>query len=373
MLFVSPVGDRLGGGEEQLWTLLRALDRGRVEPSVAFLASGPFVSDVRNAGIDSVVIPAGRMRHVARMTGTVRALAAHIRRRRPDVIVTWGAKAQLYGGLAGAVSRVRRPVVWMQLEMYGGWLHRIATAIPSAGVMCASHAVARSQAKGWPRRSTFVVHPGIEIPSPAPDGCEVEPGVEIPRGSHVVGMVGRLQAWKRHAVVLQAISLLRATGHDVHGLFVGGDAYGLEPSYPAELERLARNLGISPFVTFTGQVPTPAPYVRATDVAVNASDPEPFGLSILEAMAAGVPVVAVASGGPAEIIRSEEDGLLVERSTPEAIADAVGRLLTSAELRERLAAAGARRVRESFTARRMADEVATNFEKLARSPSSIGK
>ena len=95
----------------------------------------------------------------------------------------------------------------------------------------------------------------------------------------------------------------------------------------------------------TGQVPDAGPYIERMDVLVNASDPEPFGIVLLEGMARGVAVLAVDSGGPAEFIEQRAHRACSPRSgEPQALADALEPLLASPERRNALAAAG----RESF-------------------------
>jgi glycosyltransferase involved in cell wall biosynthesis len=103
------------------------------------------------------------------------------------------------------------------------------------------------------------------------------------------------------------------------------------------------------------------------DLLVNASDHEPFGIVLLEAMAQGVPVLAVADAGPREIVVPGESGLLVPSSRPEALAEALRPLLTDPELRLRLGRGGRDRVRERFTAEQMADRLQSKLEGLAGS------
>src|SRR6202035_743265 len=93
-------------------------------------------------------------------------------------------------------------------------------------------------------------------------------------------------------------------------LIVGGDAYGLSPDYAESLPRLISRLGLDGAVTMTGQVSDAGPYIEQMDILVNASDPEPFGIVLLEGMARGVPVVAVDSGGHAELIQHGHTGML---------------------------------------------------------------
>jgi glycosyltransferase involved in cell wall biosynthesis len=211
-----------------------------------------------------------------------------------------------------------------------------------------------------------VIHPGIDAPP------RLEPGERERRraelglvaGRPVIGIVGRLMTWKGQHYVLRALGLLRDRGHDVHGLIVGGNAYDMEPAYEPSLHALCTELGLEDRVTFTGQVPDGTAYMGLMDVAVNASDHEPFGIVLLEAMAQEVPVVAVAAGGPAEIIEDGVSGLLVDRATPEHFADAFERLIASPELRRRVGEGGRRRFEERFTSARMVEDITRNLEAL---------
>jgi glycosyltransferase involved in cell wall biosynthesis len=167
---------------------------------------------------------------------------------------------------------------------------------------------------------------------------------------------------------LRALALLRGQGLDVHGLIVGGDAYGLSPEYPAVLEHLVSDLGMGDAITMTGQVDHVVPYVQLMDVLVNASENEPFGIVLIEAMALGVPVVAVANGGPLEIIEPNRSGVLADTGAPEALAAALSGLVRDPELRRRLVTEG-QKTAARFSAGRMAEEMQSNLEGLvARAP-----
>ena len=192
---------------------------------------------------------------------------------------------------------------WQHMIPHGHRMDRVATLMPAAAIGCWSHASQKAQREMRPGRPTFVVNPGIVPPDHDEQGGEaLRQSLGIDAGRLVVGIVGRLQAWKGQDKFLEAIAELRNRRRDVHGLIVGGDAFGRSPEYAASLARLVSELELDEFVTMTGQVPDAAPYVQLMDVAVNASDEEPFGIVLIEAMAAGVPVVAVANGGPLDII-----------------------------------------------------------------------
>jgi glycosyltransferase involved in cell wall biosynthesis len=103
--------------------------------------------------------------------------------------------------------------------------------------------------------------------------------------------------------------------------------------------------------------------INAADIFVLPSPAEPFGLSIVEAMALGKPVIACATGGPLEIVQPEITGLLVPPSNPATMSAAVERLLKSEELRRRFGKNGRSRYLEYFTAARMAREISRVYER----------
>ena len=126
-------------------------------------------------------------------------------------------------------------------------------------------------------------------------------------------------------------------------LILAGDGPELEP-----LKALARELGLGDSVHFPGRADRRqvASYMAGCEFFVISSPAEPFGIVVLEAMAAGAPVIAVNNAGPAEIITDGVNGLLVDRSEPELFANAMQRLMGDPELRQRLAAGGRARAGE---------------------------
>lgn len=347
ILFIVPWAEKLGGAEAMLDSILAGAGDAGCEAQLVFLAPGPWAEQLRADGFPVETIPAGRLRALHRWAATVGRLARLIRRRRPDLVVNWSAKTQLYGAPAAVLAGRGGRIVWWQqlIPSEKGWLDRLATLLPAAAVGCYSTAAADAQHALFPSRRTFVVSPGAPAPAPASaagEGAALALAAEAP----VVGLVGRLQPWKGQDRLLQAQALLRERGIEIHTLIVGGDSWGLSPDYAASLPGLVERLGLSGAVTLTGEVPDAGPYVERMDVLVNASDPEPFGIVLLEAMARGVAVVAVDAGGPGEFVDHLSTGVLARSGDPAALADALEPLLRDPALRERLARAG----RESFLA-----------------------
>ena len=173
------------------------------------------------------------------------------------------------------------------------------------------------------------IHPGVpvaEIALRRGDGASVR-RLLVPEGGPLVGIVGRLDRWKGQDVFLRAASLVARRRPDARFAVVGGALIGYEGSYPDDLERLAAELGLADRVHFAGHQDDPYPWLDALDVAVLASEAEPFGLVVVEAMVLGTPVVATAPGGPEEIVEHGRSGLLVPSGAHEELATAILRVL----------------------------------------------
>jgi glycosyltransferase involved in cell wall biosynthesis len=182
----------------------------------------------------------------------------------------------------------------------------------------------------------------------------------VPPGRLVVGAVGRLSPEKGFDVLLAGVDRLARGGLDVHLLLAGeGDE---RPRLEADVTRL----GLGDRVTFAGFLLDPRPLYEALDVFALSSLREGLPNVVLEALAMEVPVVATRVAGVPRLIPDGDTGLLVEPGSADALADALGRLLTDAPLRARLAKAGRERVdvNYSFTGRTRA--VATLYDSLLR-------
>ena len=342
ILITVPWAEPLGGAEAMLQAVLDGAQEEGHRLEVVFFEHGSWPVALSDAGFRVEVLAAGRLREAHRWAATVFRIATMLHRRNPDLILNWAAKTQLYGAPAALLAGMGDRVVWWQqaIPPRRGWLDSFATMLPAAAIGCYSSASARAQAQLFPTRRTFVVGAGAPIPAKSSQPAPLELPTDVP----IVGLVGRLQPWKGQDRLLQAQVLLRERGVRMHTVIVGGDAWGLSSEYAASLPALVHELGLDGEVTLTGQVPDAGPYIEQFDVLVNASDPEPFGIVLLEGMSRGVAVVAVDSGGPAEFIDNGRTGQLASSGEPRALADALEPLLASPTRRQAIATAG----RESF-------------------------
>jgi glycosyltransferase involved in cell wall biosynthesis len=347
ILITVPWGERLGGAESMLQSVLHGAADTHHEFELVFFDPGPWPDELGRDGFHVVVIPAGRLRQVFRVFTTIVRLARVLRSRRPDLIINWSAKTHLYGAPAAILAGMAGRLIWWQhmIPSRRGWLDRFATLLPAKAIACYSEGAARAQAALFPHRPTFVV----PAAAPNPNAGSEPVALRVPGDVPIVGLVGRLQPWKGQDRLLRAQAILHERGHRLHTVIVGGDAYGLSSEYAESLPALVDRLHLAGSVTLTGQVPDAGPYVERMDILVNASQSEPFGIVLLEGMARGVAVVAVDSGGPSEFITDRETGVLAPTGEPGALADALEALLVSPTLRHEIAQAGRRLYMEQFT------------------------
>ena len=366
VLIVMPLAEQRGGGELMLRQLVEN-GRGRgVEWVVVFLHDGPMVGEFRRFGLKVVAIEAGRMRDPHRAIAAIAQIARVARRERATLVLGWMEKGQVYGGPAAVLAR--RPAVWFQLgtPRQRSWLASLATALPTRGVITVSRTGALAQAAMRPSRPQRMVYPGAELdrfdgallPLPA----ELRARLGLPADGPLVGIVGRLQRWKGIHVLVDAMALLRHSHPDAHCVVVGG-AHDLEPRYGGEVQRQVARLGLERHVTLAGFQTNVHDWMQAMDVVVHASDREPFGIVVIEAMALGKPVVAGSAGGPREIVTDGVDGLLADYGDAPALAAALRRYLDDPQFASAVGAAARRRAAD-FSAPRYAQNVITALREL---------
>jgi len=172
--------------------------------------------------------------------------------------------------------------------------------------------------------------------------------------------IGNIRVAKDYPTLMRAMAALKERGVNVHLDVLGQpDEGGLYE----EILALVHELGITPHVTFHGFVSNPAPFLARADAFVLASSREGFSLATIEAMLAGVPVIATKSGGPQEIVEHEVTGLLIPTGDATALAEAVSRLTDDAALAGRLANAGKCSAMSRFSVKNMVD----SYDELYRS------
>jgi glycosyltransferase involved in cell wall biosynthesis len=188
-------------------------------------------------------------------------------------------------------------------------------------------------------------------------------------GDHfVVGCVGRIKLVRKgQEVLVMASGILKQRGRRLKALIVGAPFPGNE-KHLAQIQEIARELGIAEDVVFTGELADVRPAYAAMDVfALTSIQPEPLGNVAMEAMSMGLPVVAPNVGGPLDTVEPGVTGLLVPPGDAVALADAIEKLMEDSGLRRRMGDAAVARIRKYFTLAEMTAKMDRLFEKTISS------
>jgi glycosyltransferase involved in cell wall biosynthesis len=354
------------GGLESVLQLLAVGQRRRGDRVIvaAILArqdaSAPWRDRLRAAGVAVEPIAYPGRSYVSQ----ARALVRLFRRERPALVHTHGYHADVVGGLAA--RRVGVPTVTTVHGFTGGgwknWfyerLQRRAFRRFDA-VVAVSHAMKPELERGGVPAARLYVVPNAFAADVAPvSRAEARSALGLGAGGVRVGWVGRLSAEKGADVVISAFARL---GPHVR-LSVIGD--GAERG---TLDRLARRLGVRDRITWHGVVPDAGRLLAAFDVVVLSSRSEGTPMVLLEAMAAGAPVVATRVGGIPDVVSSAE-ALLVEPEDPRALAAAITTTLADGRAAAARAAAARERLARDFAVDPWLDRIDAVYDAVARRP-----
>jgi glycosyltransferase involved in cell wall biosynthesis len=284
----------LGGAERILLDGATRLGR----PALLACPEGPLAAATRAAGLPVAALTERPLRlrggHAAAHAAG-RGLAQDLVRLarsapRPAALVAWGARAVLAAAL---VPRALRPpvlAVLCDLAPAGAAARAVRAATRRAdGTVALSHAIADALAPG-----ATVLHPGVDLaawrPVPAPPA-------EPPRAL----LLGALVAWKRADLALEIAARIPELRLELAGTTIPGD----DGAFLAALQRRAAAPDLRERVRFLGPVADPRPALARAHLLLHCADAEPYGLALVEALAAGRPVVAPDAAGPREIVTGD--------------------------------------------------------------------
>ena len=348
----------IGGSERHLLALLPALTHFGLEPIFIGLDDPAWEPQPFYEVLDEARVPSVRLRSRRDVDpALVLSLARTLRRLRPDLVHTHLVHADLYGALAarGRLFSTKHNDDRFRTGAFR-FVERALTR-RAERVIAISHSLARfvTEEVGLPVEKVEVVHYGLDGP-PAPWG--ENPPCRVPGNAAVLLVVSRLAEQKGVDRAIRALPAIRASHPDAV-LVVLGDG----PARP-RLAALALELGVDDAVFLLGRVPDVAYWLRRAVMLVHTPRWEGFGLALLEAMLASLPVVATKVSSIPELVLDCETGLI---TPPDAIPQAVARLLSDAPLRERLGQAGLERARNDFSVDRMARRTAALYGALESS------
>jgi glycosyltransferase involved in cell wall biosynthesis len=294
-------------------------------------------------------------------------------RQRVDVVYTMDRSRAVI--VATLVARLlRRSLVW---HGHCPW-HPWGLAVRAADRVAVITDFVRDEYErhGIPRHRVQVIHNGIdaEYYASSGDAEAARRRLDLGPDTPLVLMPGRLSRYKGQLELVEAMPAIAQSSPESRFVFAGGDSGELgdiratgHPSMLAVLTARLEELGLSDRAIFTRPTDQEmADLYAAADVVVVPSWEEPFGLVVIEGMAAGAAVVGSASGGIPESIVHGESGLLVPPRDPLALGEAIRTLLGDSELRSRLGKAGQARVRALFSIERYVGDMERLLASAAR-------
>jgi len=325
----------VGGAEGQLVQLATHLDPQRVEPVVCCLtSSGPHHRTLDAAGIPVEIVGFKGLRvfrHPLQVATELSGLVRFIQREQPTIVHAFLFWAYVIGAFAAKAAGV--PIVIASRRSLGHFkegvvhhllLERLANRMTDV-ILANSEAVKADVIRQERVESARirVIYNGVD-PSryavPAEPGLKVSLG--IPAGAKTIGVVARLIDYKGHRFFLQACPEIKRRYPLATFLLIG------EGPEAGSLAALSRHLGLQETVRFLGTRSDIPQLLSLLDVVALPSLEEGFPNVVLEAMAAGKPVLATGVGGIPEVVIHEETGLLVPPGNPQALAEGILRLLT---------------------------------------------
>jgi glycosyltransferase involved in cell wall biosynthesis len=357
-------GNMYGGTERVLETLAEERQLcPNLETRFALAFEGRLAEALRAA--DAAVDMIGPVR-VSRPDLVFRArarLAALIQRDAPDVIITQSVWSHAI--FAPVVRRLRVPLVAWIHDLLSGqpWLEKLAGRWPPDLIVCNSRYTETAARTVYPEAPSEIVHGPLSFQSRVERPGQVRREHRTPEGTIVIAHVGRMVPLKGHRALIDALGRLRAVPR-WNCWFVGAPQRPKEAEYDLALKRQVKALGVDDRVCFLGAREDVASILGDADLYCQPNEaPEAFGLSFVEALKAGLPVVTTLIGGSREII-TDSCGRFVPRGDVDALAGALGALLTNPESRQALGQAGPAR------ARALCDP-ASNLDRLSRALARI--
>jgi len=292
--------------------------------------------------------------------------AAFVRRHRIQVIHATdrprdASYVSLLGYMTGAVSVVHMHAPVTELTRPTLWGMRNATAIFAVSDSIRVDLIGA----GLGADKIYTIYNAVDTDYFDPDEkLDNRPSIReqfgIPKNAPIAGIVARMNPWKGQYELIGAVSQMRETFPNLHVMILGANV----PEMRADFEKRAREGGIADRVHFGGFQKDVRPFLHEFDLFVHPSYGEPFGLSIVEAMAMRKPVIACNTGGVPEIITHGRDGWLVEERSAEAVATAMTTLLNDGELCRQLGERARETVRDRFSPRQQCAAVAQRYASL---------
>jgi glycosyltransferase involved in cell wall biosynthesis len=252
-------------------------------------------------------------------------------------------------------------------------IDRITGFLPHR-IICNSDAIRLRFLSGATEKKSMTIINSVDLQDIDLDypGVLVRRELNIPESATVLGMTSRISQEKGQHTLIEAVASIKECFPDLHLLLVGDHIFSADVAMPEFLRQLVNRLGISERVIFTGFRRDVIRLYAAMDIFVLATDAEPCGRVLFEAMAMGKPVIGTDNGGTPEIVVNGKTGLLFPYGDAHALSEKIAWLLEHPSEMARMGIAGRQRVEENFTIEKYMDKTQRVYLELLEGKDALG-
>jgi len=366
----------LGGSHSCMYNLVRYCDRNRFRFTVGFFSENPYVERYRDLAVDVAIMPSVPSRRngpifarkainwYQREYKLEKYLFSYINRNKFDILLMNNTifESKIFINVG---NRLRLPiVVYERGIMNYSQEHVHATKRVDASI-AVSDAILQNMFKyKFKSKIMELIYDGVD---PSLFGgpfnpFEIKRELKIPLDSKVIGIIGNVRYWKGQKYFIEAFKLLALKYSDLYGLIIGGWSE-IDHDYLGVLKQTVKDAGLEDRILFLGyRKDTPA-LLSILDVFIHTSiQPEPFGMVLLEAMAARIPIIATRFGGPIEILDAGGCGALVPPEDGRAIAEECIKYFTDEVYRRDIVEKAFKRLGEKFHIKKTVNHIGQLLE-----------
>ena len=368
-----------GGSGKYLLELLKRIDSIQFNPTVIFSGKGLNIKKIKELGIRCEHIDLSFPQIQQSALSYVYQLFWLVFLVTPKVFCIWGV-----------IRKQKINVVYLNNEILSHIPCIIAAKMGGCKVICHNHGLRKlttiernfvkhidwficvSQASyesirmNIGKKPATVVYNGLDMNDYCLEKIQIDPGINaLKKSRRLVGIFGRIVEWKGHLTFIRAAAKIFEKFPDTVFVITGDD---LSPQkfFLNQVKKEISNLKLNDHFIFTGWREKTSSVVYGLDVVVHPSIlPEPFGLSVIEAMALGKAVVASSLGAIPEIIDDGQDGLLFNSKDADDLAEKIVQLISDDELRKSLGRRARLKVQNNFTIDRNVQEIQFLLEKVS--------
>lgn len=351
ILYIITLFNKMGGAEKNLFDILSNIDKEKFSPHLMVFHGGELSDKIKQEGIPVRVNNLTKIFSFQAIKKGIE-LYTYLKNYKIQLVVTYHHDADIWGGLVARLAGV--PVVissrrdmGYQLNKRHVWFYRLFSFLFSSFVTVSDAVKEEISNRDWiPKRKITTIYNGLRLDefTKSLDTAQVKRELCIEPGKTVIGMVASFRPIKGQIFLIEAISKIVEKHPDIRVIVVG---YKLT-EYFRTIEKKVQKLGLQEYFIFTGERSDVSRILSIFDIFVISSKHEGFSNAIIEAMAAGKPIIAAKSGGNPEAVVDLKTGLLFKPCNSRSLATAIEALLENSHLREAMGKAGRRRVEQYF-------------------------